>query len=185
MRRIEAENKIHATVLTGLCMCLILVTTSLFKMPNPFTQGYVHLGDAMVFLGVLMLGRKNGAIAAGFGSALGDLLGGFAVWAPFTFLIKFLMAQIMGLFVEALEKRGAKSYGSHGFTAIEVIGMILAGIEMCGGYVLSERILYGSWSVAFLGIPWNIGQFVVGIVVAVVISEALYQTPMRKYFAIR
>ena len=185
MRRIETDNRIQMTVMTGLFMCLILVATSLFKMPIPFTGGYVHLGDAMVFLGVLVLGKKNGAIAAGVGSALGDLLGGFAVWAPFTFVIKFLMAIIMGAFVEALEKRGAKTYGTHGFTAIEVIGMILAGIEMCGGYVVAERVLYGSWAVAFLGIPWNIGQFVVGAIVCVVISEALYRSPMRKYFAIR
>ena len=56
------------------------------------TQGYVHLGDTMVFLGVLMLGKRRGAAAAGLGSALADVLGGFAFWAPWTLVIKSLMA---------------------------------------------------------------------------------------------
>ena len=38
------------------------------------------MGDCMIFLAVLMLGRKNGAIAAALGGALSDLLAGAAVW---------------------------------------------------------------------------------------------------------
>ena len=33
--------------------------------------------------------------------------------------------------------------------------------------------MYGSWAVAALGIPWNIGQFSVGIILALIISSAL------------
>ena len=48
MNRYESDKKINRVVMTGLMMCLILVATSLFKVPVPFTQGYVHLGDAMI-----------------------------------------------------------------------------------------------------------------------------------------
>lgn len=185
MRRIESNNRIYMTVMTGLMVCMILVTTSLFKVPVPFSQGYVHLGDSMIFLAVLLLGHKNGAMAAGVGSALGDLLGGFAMWAPFSFIIKFLMAYLMGAFVEAMEKRGHPVAGRHGFSAMELVGMILAGVEMTFGYFLVERMFYGNWAAAAIGIPWNIGQFALGCFCCVIISEALYKTPLRKYFANR
>ena len=38
----------------------------------------------MIFLAVLILGKKSGALAAGAGSALGDIIGGYAFWALWT-----------------------------------------------------------------------------------------------------
>ena len=43
--------------------------------------------------------------------------------------------------------------------------------------------MYGNWAAPLLGIPWNIGQFAVGILIAVAISEALCRTPAKAYFA--
>lgn len=65
-------------VMTALMMCLVMIATMFIKVPIPFTQGYVHLGDSMIFLAVLILGKKSGALAAGAGSALGDIIGGYA-----------------------------------------------------------------------------------------------------------
>jgi len=36
----------------------------------------------------MVLGKRLGWLAGGLGSALADLLGGYAHWAPWTFLIK-------------------------------------------------------------------------------------------------
>ena len=87
MARSEKTSKL---VLTALMMCLVLLATFSIRIPSPFTQGYVHLGDAVIFISVLLLGKKNGAIASGFGSAMADLLGGYAMYAPWTFVIKFV-----------------------------------------------------------------------------------------------
>ena len=54
-------------VMTALMMCLVMIATMFIKVPIPFTQGYVHLGDSMIFLAVLILGKKSGALAAGAG----------------------------------------------------------------------------------------------------------------------
>ena len=90
------KDKTSKVVLTALMMCLIILATMLIKIPIPFTQGYVHLGDAMIFLSVLILGWKYGIVAAGVGSMLGDIIGGAAAWAPWTLVIKGGMALIMG-----------------------------------------------------------------------------------------
>lgn len=179
------DDKTNKIVMTGLMMCLVTVSTMFIKMPVIATQGYVHLGDSMIFLSILILGRKNGTIAAGVGSAMGDILGGYAFWAPWTLIIKSLMAFIMGTFIDSAEKRGKLQAGSGGISFIEIIGMILAGIEMTVGYYLVETVMYGSLIVPIASIPWNVGQFVLGVVVASAIAAALLKTPAKKFFAIK
>lgn len=169
-------------VMTGLMMCLVTVATMFIKIPIPITQGYVHLGDSMIFLSVLVLGKKHGAAAAGLGSALGDILGGYAFWAPWTLIIKLLMGYILGAFVEHMEKNG-KHRQEHGIAAVELIGMLLAGIEMAAGYYIVEAVMYGNFAAPMAALPWNIGQFAVGMVIASVIAAALCKTPAKKYFA--
>jgi len=168
--RNPSSEKVMNLVLMGLMTCLVIVTTMFIKIPIPMTQGYVHLGDSMIFLAVLILGKKNGSIAAGVGSAMGDILGGYAVWAPWTLVIKFIMAWILGIFAERFEKKG------------EIVGMVIAGAEMTAGYYVASSILYGSWIVTLADIPWNIGQFAVGMVLALMLSAALNKTPAKKYF---
>ena len=52
---------------------------------------------------------------------------------------------------------------------------------MAFGYFIAERVIYGTWAVAALGIPWNIGQFAVGIAVAIAITSALKKVGIGRY----
>ena len=149
-------------VFTSLMACLVLLGTILFRIPIPMTQGYVHLGDAMIYIGVLLLGKKHGAAAAALGSSLGDVLGGFAFWAPWSFIIKFAMAFTAGSLIEKKSK---------------VFSMIAGGLVMCVGYLIAERIMYGSWALAAVGLPWNIGQFAVGIAVSLAAQPLIRSLP--------
>ena len=167
--------KTEKLVMTAMMMCIIAVTTLFFKIPIPFANGYVHLGDAMIFMAVSILGMKNGAIAAATGSAMGDVLGGFGIWAPWTFVIKGAMAVIMGLFLQTSSKKAVN----------RIIGMGLSGMWMTAGYFVAEGLIYGNWTVALIGAPWNVGQFVTGMIVAGALSGAIYKTPTRKYFVYR
>ena len=54
----RTSDKTNTIVMTAMMMCLVLVTTYTFKIPTPF-QGYVHLGDAMIFLSVLIVGKNT------------------------------------------------------------------------------------------------------------------------------
>ena len=55
MTTAEKTNKL---VMTALMMCMIIVLTMFVKVPIPLTQGYVHLGDAMIFISVMLLGWR-------------------------------------------------------------------------------------------------------------------------------
>ena len=167
MGLIEAKTGTHRLVYTSLMICLILLGTIVFRIPVPMTQGYVHLGDAMIYLGVMLLGRKQGSAAAALGSALGDILGGYAFWAPWTLATKFTMAYVTGSIIERASQ-GEHYHKPSGAaaTVITMSSMAAGGLVMCAGYLAAERIMYGSWALAAISVPWNIGQFAVGIAVS-------------------
>ena len=77
---------------------IVFVLTYTFKIP--FADGYTHLGDCAVLIGVMVLGRKKGAFSGAVGAAMSDLISGYPHWIIPTFIIKFLMASIMGIIVE-------------------------------------------------------------------------------------
>ena len=177
------NEKAYKISMTGVMMGLVLVTTMMIRVHVPFTQGYVHLGDAMIFLAVLVLGRNYGTVAAGFGSALSDLLSGYAYYAPWTFVVKALMAFVVGAALEYMEKKGKFNIGKR--TPLEILAMLFGGIEMTVGYYISASLMQGNWVTPLYSVPGNIVQFIVGIILATVLAKILYKTPAKKYFAIK
>ncbi|MGI6737093.1 MAG: ECF transporter S component [Anaerovoracaceae bacterium] len=176
------RNRLATMVMTAMMMCLILVMTILIRIPIPATEGYIHLGDCMIFLAVLLLGWKWGAVAAGVGSALADLIGGFVAYAPITLVVKAVMALVVGLFISHALKHNA---GRGRLLLMEIIGMVLGGAVMCGGYYLAESIMYGSWVTPLISMAMNTLQFVIGIVIATLLANALYRTPAARHFTYR
>lgn len=163
-------KKTSVTVLTAMMMCIIMVAIFVLRIPIPFTQGYVNLSDGIIFITIALLDKKHSVAAASLGSMMGDILGGFPMWAPWTFFIKGIMALITVLIIEAL---AGKAHTAGGKVAARVFAMTCGGCFMVFGYFIAEKVMYGSWAVAALGIPWNIGQFAVGIALALIITSAL------------
>lgn len=153
------DNKTRSLVYTALMTTLVLLGTIVLRIPIPMTQGYVHLGDSMIFLAVLIFGRKRGSVAAGLGSSLADILGGYPFWAPWTFIIKFSMAFVAGFIIEKSSSK--RKQGTH--NAYRIFAMAIGGLLMTLAYFIAETVMYGSAAAAALGIPWNIGQAAVGI----------------------
>lgn len=176
------KNKTYDLVLTALMMAMVMVLTWIIRVPVPATQGYIHLGDTMIFFSVLLLGWKKGAAAAGIGSAMADLISGYAYYAPITFVVKGLMAVVMGLCIEYAVK---KEYTGNKMRAFEVLGMIAAGFFMVLGYYLAEGFMYGNFVTPLAAIPMNIVQFVSGVVLATALAATLYKTPAKAQFAYR
>ena len=142
---------------------IIFVCTYTFKIPIAITGGYTHLGDCAIFVGVMILGRKDGTVAAAVGAALSDLLGGFLIWVIPTFVIKGIMAFVMGTVVEKIlpEKKGNW-----------LIGAILGGICQIIGYQLVKIVLI-SPAAALATIPTITTQTVAGIIIAAVVITVL------------
>ena len=110
---------------------LIFAGTYTFKIPIAITGGYTHLGDCAIFVGVMLLGRKDGALAAALGAALSDLLSGAMLWVLPTFIIKGIMALIMGLAVEKLCRSTDTAGSSARFWAASARSSAISSSRSC------------------------------------------------------
>ncbi|MDN5351170.1 MAG: hypothetical protein PWQ12_86 [Clostridiales bacterium] len=154
-------------IYTALMAAFVFVATLVIQVPVPMTNGYIHLGDSVIFLSAMLLGPIGGAFAAGIGSSLADVLGGYAHWAPATFIIKFLMGLITGYLMPAHREK-FRTY----------FAMLIGGLWMCFGYYVASAFMYGSWVAPIFSIPWNILQFTVGAVLAATAAVFLEKAPL-------
>lgn len=171
------ENKNLTTrelVLVGLMIALVYLAGSIIKVPS--LGGFVHIGDCMVFLSVVVLGKKKGALASSFGMLLVDVLGGYYLWAPFTFIIKGMMAYIAGYILEFMENKTKDTVRYITAFAISgifmVVGYFLAGIIMAGFLTNKVGLIQGI-AYSAKDIVGNIIQVITGIVIALPLTAVL------------
>lgn len=85
------ESKgLYKLVLAGLFAAMIFTLTYFIKIPTAI--GYIHLGDMAIYLAASLLPTPYAIAAAGIGGALSDLVGGYTVYVPVTFVVKMLLA---------------------------------------------------------------------------------------------
>ncbi len=143
---------------TALMAAVVFVATMVVKIP--VGQGYLNFGDGAVFLSGLLLSPGYAFASAAIGSSLADMVG-YPIYIPATFLLKGIMA----LIISKSKNKDTKS---------KVIYMILGGLVMVGGYYLYEAfILYGNVIAPLYYIPFNILQFSVGILIALILIKPL------------
>lgn len=68
-----------------------------FDIPVGTERTAVHLGNAVVVLGALLLGGGWGGIAGAVGLTISDLTSGYVTSAPKTFILKLVIGLIVGL----------------------------------------------------------------------------------------
>ena len=154
----NTQKIVMASMLAALCC----VATMIVKIPSPL-KGYINLGDCIVLLSGWLLPPAYGFCAAGIGSALADLLSGYIVYAPATFIIKGIMAIIAYLCFRGLK-------GKIKNTPSQIIGGVLAECEMILGYFVFEGFMYG-FAPSLVNIPANAVQGAAGIIIGIIIVK--------------
>lgn len=162
----NGKTNVQRLALGGLMAALVCVATSVFKLPVPITQGYIHLGDAFVLVSAAILGPL-GVAAGAIGSLLADLLGGYFQYLLPTFVIKGLV----GLVAYA---------GLKGSKPLWVEWLVLAAAEavMVLGYFLAECLMYGVASATGAVLP-NVVQGLGGAVIGAVLIPVFRQVQKR------
>jgi uncharacterized membrane protein len=168
--------------ITAVFTALVFLSTYLFQIPIPATQGYFNLGDIMIFITALTFGRTVGGFAGGIGSALSDAFGGFGTFAPFTLIIKGLEGFVAGLISRRSVQRRTL-----------MIAWAAGSVVMVLGYFLAESffiaLVFGSSSFTGLAaasgeVPFNILQVVGGGAVGIPVSIGLkYALRSMPYFS--
>ncbi len=158
----------------GVMAALCAVGTMLIQIPTG--GGYVHIGDSMVLLSGILLGPVGGAIAAGFGSGLADVLSGYGVYAPFTLVIKGLMAMASGL-VWTMVMKDAKAVGP--MILKYIMAVVPSVLILVTGYYLTELVLSDAAYAVSSIIP-NTFQGVVGGALGLPVAIALLKANVEK-----
>ncbi len=170
------NNNLKKLILAALFAALSCVATMSIRIPTPGTGGYIHPGDAIVILSGIILGPVWGFLAGGIGSALSDLIGGYFIYVPITFVIKGLVALAAGLLYQKVGKNQKSRY----------IAVILGGVAdiilVAGGYFVCEFFIYGAGAAA--SIPANIIQGVGGLVISCILYPILISIPNVRQTAV-
>lgn len=147
---------------------LACVATMSIRIPTPGTGGYIHPGDAVVILCGIFMDPVTAFLAAGIGSAMADLLGGYFIYVPITFMIKGIVAYLcsrLAMKISAVGKSPMASVAGGGIIDMAVV---------TGGYCLCEIFLYGLGA-ALASVPSNLIQGLGGLVIASVLYPLLKQ----------
>lgn len=168
--------KIRDIVQVSLMAALTYIATAVINIPSGvLVRGVVHLGDSMVFVSAIILGRKKAFLSSGIGMGLFDLLSPYAIWAPFSFFIKGIMAYIASSIAYRKEYDGKNIYNN-------IFGFLMAGIWMVAAYYISGSYiahftmnvnLKTAFVLTMTHIPGDIIQVVAGTIIAVPLSRVL------------
>ncbi len=135
------------------------------------SDGYLNLGDCFVLISGWLLGPLWGFLSAGIGSALADIITGYAVYALPTFIIKGAMATLSALIMRAFAKRKFTGY---------ITGALAAELLMVFGYFGVSCILLKSFTASVAGLPGNFMQAILGLVSSVVLIRILEKAGLVK-----
>jgi len=174
MENEQSSIKTIDIVQISLMAAITFIATSVIHVPT--FMGVLHLGDSMIFLSAILFGRKKSAIASAVGMCLFDLISGYTLWAPFTFVIKGVMGYIAGNIAYR------KNYNGNNISN-NIFAFVIAGIWMITAYYLGGAIILTFISKEFAlkqaliislkDIPTNILQVVGGIVLALPLIASL------------
>lgn len=182
----ETTKKI---ALTGMFAALsyVVFTFLQFKIPLPGGDATsIHLGNAVVVLGALILGGVWGGIGGAIGMTIGDLFDPvYIYYAPKTFVLKLCIGLIAGLVAHRIghittEKNEKKVLG---FTiAAAVSGLLFNCVfDPLVGYYYKLWVL--GKPAAELALKYNIAATGINAVTSTIVSVLLYMAlrkPLKK-----
>ncbi len=166
------NEKLKKLIISAVLAALCCVATTVIQIPSPM-NGYVNLGDAIVLYCAFALSPLYAAAAAGTGSAMADVITGYAYSAPGTLIIKAAMAFAAAVIFKRMR-------GKHEFAGM-LVGGVTAEAIMVAGYFGYAALLLGKGLTAAASIPGNLFQAAVGIVAAVAVYKLM--PDKAKHFA--
>ncbi len=164
----KQDKKIQYLTMTGILAAMItLMTAYICHIPVGTSGGYIHLGDALIYIAAVLLPKPYAIAAAVIGGGLADLLTA-PMWAPATMIIKLLI-------VLPFTSKTPKMLNLR-----NVIALFICAVITCLGYFLAEYLLFGTWAVFFASVFPNMIQALGSGIFFVIIAIALEKTQFKQ-----
>ncbi len=166
------KGGVKEIVKIGLMSAFIYVATAAINVPiGP--GGVIHLGDSMIFVSAILFGWKTAAISGAIGMTLFDLLSPYAIWAPFTFVVKAIMGYIAGRISHGKNNNGNS-------LLMNILGVTVSGAWMIFGYYIAESIIYSNIVAPIATIPANFFQVFGGAIIAIPLTMLIKKSGYLK-----
>ncbi|MBO4907876.1 MAG: TIGR04002 family protein [Lachnospiraceae bacterium] len=163
----KSDIKLRYITLAGLFAALIALFTAYILHIPAGPNGYIHLGDALIYLAAALLPTPYAMAAGAIGGGLADLLTA-PMWAPATVIIKIL---IVIPFTSKHNKLLAKR---------NLIAPVIAMLITIIGYYFAELILYGKETAFLVSVTSNsiqgLGSAAVFYILGVALDKAGIKT---------
>ena len=165
------KTKTQKIVIAAMLAALTCIATMIIKIPSPL-KGYLNLGDCVVLLAGWLLSPLYGFLAAGLGSGLADLISGYGVYVPATFIIKGVMAIAAYFGFRFLQNKVTN-------ISARIVSGIVAELIMVLGYYVFEGFLYG-FGASLVNIPANAVQGVAGLIIGTILVKIFEKSKIIK-----
>ena len=150
-------TKLKKIAFAGVFAAFVFIAT---QIRIPTAIGYINLGDGVILIGAFLFG-PIAFFPAAIGSALSDLLAGYAQYIIPTFIIKGLMGGLSG----ALLRKASPS------VVRKILVGLLAEVIMIAGYFVFESLpfMYGPAAAAG-SLLFNLIQGIAAVVIFVPVT---------------
>lgn len=153
-------------VLVALGIALVAITTLLIRVPNGL-QGYVNIGDTVIFIFAAIVNPFAAFLVGGVGSAIADIAGGYAYYAIFTLIIK----GIEGYVACRLYKQWGRSW----------LAFLIAAAWMVFGYLIADSIVNQSFWLGLASVSGNLVQGGASVIIATAVEPVLKKTAVKRF----
>lgn len=173
--------KTNDIVLVAFFAALTIIGT-MIRIPLPSALGtpFIHLGNSVLLLAVLLLGYKKGALAGGMGFAIFDFLNGFPLEAPYFFVESFIVGGVAAFTFQSLRKTVVNDW-------IVIPTAIMAGIAKLVMTFLKNTVMAwfmtGNLNVSLVSASSTLPATIINVLSTVVIVSLLY--PSLKKLTLR
>ncbi|MBP3753926.1 MAG: TIGR04002 family protein [Lachnospiraceae bacterium] len=166
----KSDIKLRYITLAGLFAALIALFTAYILHIPAGPNGYIHLGDALIYLAAALLPAPYAMAAGAIGGGLADLLTA-PMWAPATVIIKIL---IVIPFTSKHNKLLAKR---------NLLAPVIAMLITITGYYFAELILYGKETAFLVSVTSNSIQGLGSAAVFYILGAALDKAGIKTLIA--
>lgn len=154
-------------IFTAVFIALIFITTA-YILHIPAGNGYIHIGDSLIYLAASCLPAPFAMAAAALGAGLSDALTGFPQYILFTIIIKPLNAL-------CFTGKGAKL-----LTKRNIVAPFASALITIAGYYLADVFLYGNWVSPLATIPQSLIQAGGSLAVYLILAFALDKLDFKR-----
>lgn len=161
------SNNVRLVAFTGMFAALVFLVTWAIHVPAGLNGGYVHFGDALVYLAASMLPLPYAMAASAIGAGLSDMMSGAPLWIIPTVIIKSLCCLP---FTRKSERVLCRR---------NVVALVIAALITMVGYGSVSAFMAGNIMAFLADVPNSIIQSAGSALCFAVIAAALDKTKLK------